>query len=688
MNLKKHFFIIILSFILTAIFTWPFISKLDTFFYDDGEYQLSASIMAYNSSSISSGKIFNRKEYFNGFQLYPQPYTLAYSDLRLLPSIIFMPIFIFLKTLIPQVQAYIFSVNLVTLLAFVLSFITSFYAIHYLVKNPLAVLVGAVVYTFNPITFSKMPEHFEYLNKYLLPLVFLFGFKLFKDPTLKNSLIFFLVLTLNAFSTIYYQIYTFILLPFFTLPFLISSFLKKDKKYFLKLIFCSLIFIIFVPIFIYFNSPYLEFSKKENATRSLLENSLFSARLIDYVSAPPNNWVYNSFVKSIVEFRAPKGNNGEFNYLEHSLFLNIIPLVLFCFFLWYFFKNQGFRRKDNFVFLSFGVLLVVSFVLTFGPFFQGWNSSDSQIKSPFYFLYQNLPLLKGVRVPTRAQFLFYVPFSLFISFGLSYLLSKVSMRSKKLPYFLVIIILLGLFVENFTPSAIGRPYSSTSSMLATINKINSEGKSLDFLKGKVVLHLPTSVKDPGKTGGFLNWTALTGEKMVNGNWGSFPVSSQVQLLLGLDKKLDEESLKSLKVLDVNFIIFHKNLLEDKKQIYEKFVDSYQNSIVYDSNNILIIDISKLNLKYNQCNFESDIDISIQKAMIPSLIQDIYIVQVKNKSDCYLPQKYMEKYKEITVYQKDLFGNRVKKIFYLNLPPVIPPVSKFLLSEINNELRVE
>lgn len=687
MNLKKHFVIIILSLILTAIFTWPFISKLNTFFYDNGEYQLSTSIMAYNASSILSGKVFNREDYFNGFQLYPQPYTLAYSDLRLLPSVIFMPIFTFLKTLIPQVQAYVFSVNLVTLLAFVLSFIASFYAINYLVKNSLAALVGAVIYTFNPITFSKMPEHFEYLNKYLLPLVFLFAFKLLKTPTLKNSLVFFLVLTLNSFSTIYYQIYTFILLPFFALPFLITNFFKKDKKYFLKLIFSSLIFIIFVPIFVYFNSPYLEFSKKENATRSVLENSFFSARLIDYISTPPNNWVYNSFVKSIEEFRAPKGNNGEFNYLEHSLFLNIIPLVLFCFFLWYFFKNQSFKKLDKFVFLSFGVLLVVSFVLTLGPFFQGWNSNDSQVKSPFYFLYQNLPLLKGVRVPTRAQFLFYVPFSLFISLGLNCLLSKVSTRSKKLPYFLVIIILLGLFVENFTPSPIGRSYNSTSDMLTAIDNINTEGKSLNFLKDKVTLHLPTLVEDPGRTGGYLSWVAITGEKMVNGNWGSFPVFSQVQLLVGMDKKMDENALKGLKALGVDFIILHKDLFGDKKEIYQKFINSFPDSIIYNDDNIQIVDISKLNLEFNLCRIDSDIAIGIQKAQLSSL-DSTYVVQVENKSDCFLPSKYMEKYKKVNLTQQNLFGNPLKKVFYFNLPPLILPFDKFLLSEINNELRVE
>ncbi len=83
---------ILLSIFLTTILTWPLAIKLNDFYYDRGDYPVSGSILAYNAEAIKSGLIFT-EEYFHGFQYYPLPFTLLYSDLRLTPTLIFAPIF-------------------------------------------------------------------------------------------------------------------------------------------------------------------------------------------------------------------------------------------------------------------------------------------------------------------------------------------------------------------------------------------------------------------------------------------------------------------------------------------------------------------------------------------------------------------------------------------------------------------
>src|SRR3989344_3055744 len=233
-KILPHLLIILISIILTIIFTWPFASKLNSFYYDRGDYQTSGAILSYNAHSIKTGKIFNNNEYFNGFQYYPQPYALIYFDFRLLPSLIYSPFFWI-------TQNFILSVNLTTFLTFVLSFISAFYAINYFVKNIFASIIGATVFAFNPLTFSRFPEHFDLLNKYLIPLVFLFAYKFLRFPNIKNSFLFFLVFTFNAFSAIYFQIFTTVMLIFFTIPFFIYQISKKNLKYFLKIFILSFI---------------------------------------------------------------------------------------------------------------------------------------------------------------------------------------------------------------------------------------------------------------------------------------------------------------------------------------------------------------------------------------------------------------------------------------------------------------
>src|SRR3989338_374374 len=91
--------VILLGFILTSIFTWPFLPNLNTLYADLGDYPLVGWILAYNVDSILSGRIFDQLSYFNASQFYPWPYSLAYSEHMFIPSLIFLPIYLLSNTL-------------------------------------------------------------------------------------------------------------------------------------------------------------------------------------------------------------------------------------------------------------------------------------------------------------------------------------------------------------------------------------------------------------------------------------------------------------------------------------------------------------------------------------------------------------------------------------------------------------
>lgn len=693
---RFHLLLVVTSFTICTIFTWPFVANLKNFYYDRGDYQVSGSILAYNEYSIRTGKIFNRQEYINGYQFYPQPYTLAYSDLRLTPSLLYAPVYWLTQDLV-------YSVNMVAFLSFVLSFLSSFYAIryfihnfssearHYIRYNTLASVVGAAIYTFNPLAAARFPEHFELLNKFFLPLVFLFTYKYLKAPTLKNAFIFSLVFTLNAFSAIYFQIFTLLLLPLFALPFLLSRIRKRDGYYFVRLIKTSLISIVFLPLFLYFNISYVEFSEKEMTTRSLQANSFFSARIIDYISSTKRSLLYGRFTESLDQFRAPKDENGNFNYLEHTLFFNLTPSLFFLLSLIFLLKTHKERGiQDPLIIFSLCVLGFTTFILTLGPFFQGWNGNSGTFKLPFYYLYHWLPLLKAIRAPTRFLFIFYVPFSIFVSLGVFWVFTTLVKFLKNrntlsaVTIFLFLVIMAGTYLENFYIDGPLVSYKEKSYILPKLQFDYSQNNALGFLEGKNTVHFPVYYPEPGLDSIYLNWAARTHEKIVNGNSGYIP-TDQAALLLSLNGEINDEEIKKLVSIGVDYAIVHKDLPGFKSDNYRKFDEDFSQYLVFDDNNISVFSLS--NVQVNKCA-STDLEIRLSTAVVTGTNRQTPILFLKNKNDCYLGSIYTQRYKEEFFYSAGVFGNPIERSVRFKIPIVIGPYQEVVLSEINNELRVQ
>lgn len=668
--------IVFVGILLTAIFTWPYILNLGTFYYDHGDFPVSGSILAYNEQALRTGSIFNRDEYFNGNEFYPQPYSLVYFDARIIASLIYSPIFW-------VTQNFVLSLNLVTFLTFTLSFVTSFYTINYFVKNKAASIIGATVYAFNPQVLARFPEHFDLLNRYILPLVFLFAYRYLKTPNLKNAFLFFLFFTLNAFSAIYFQVFTILLLPVFALPFLLKNFFQKNKLYFWNLFKFSLIFLLFLPILWYIDGAYLEFAAKEGTERNIESHAFFSARVVDYITTTPRNLLYGGFVQSLEPYRTPKDSQGYFNYREHSLFLNIIPSLLFILAVILYFKKG--QYKTEVLTFPFIILLITSFILTFGPYFQGLNSSSSHIRLPYYYLYKLIPILKGVRAPVRFQFIFYIPFTIFLAYAASFLFQRI-----KKAYFIItllLLILFGLFIENYTPDGPIFPYNKSSSIIGEVNRINIKGQQLTTLAGKKAIHFPIrTLGSDGLDSAYLNWAAVTSEKIVNGNAASYMPLEQYTFLAGLQGKLDESSLKKLAAVNVEMVIIHRNLFSAQDPNID--FQPLPQSLMYDDGNTIIFDLGKYHFDVKKCSLENDFDLNFKAALIPQLMQTVHVLDLKNKSDCYLPSIYKDKYRSTDFNGQDFYGNTLKRKAYFKLPVLIGPFEEIVLSEINNGLRVE
>jgi len=235
--IKEFGFIAILGLIFTVVLTWPFLLNLNHYYRDAGDFPLNGWILWYNQFALRTGRIFHYTGYFNSTQFFPWPFSLAYSDHLFIPSLLFFsPIYWLTRNLI-------LSVNIFSLLTFILSFISSYWCINYLTKHRLASLIGAFIFAFNPSTFVQFPGDWVILNhdtvgwafaghlmtlcKFFLPPLFLFAYLFLKNPNLKNALLFYLFFTLNALSAGYYEVFSIVLLPVFSILFIIATFLRE-----------------------------------------------------------------------------------------------------------------------------------------------------------------------------------------------------------------------------------------------------------------------------------------------------------------------------------------------------------------------------------------------------------------------------------------------------------------------------
>lgn len=662
--MKTFLIVLFASVFTTVVFTWPFAAKVTTFYPDYGrfgDYIYAGSVLWYNQKAILTGKILNQKGYFHGFLLYPQPYTLAYTDHSLVPSLIFAPLYWTSKNLV-------FSINTLTILALTFSFISSFYTINYFLNNKFASTIGAVVFTFNPLTFAHFPQHFNLLHKYFLPPLFLFAYLFFKKPTYKNGFLLSLFFSLNALSVIYYFIFTLVLIPVLSIPFFIRNIRTKHYNYFLNLCKCACSILLFLPLIWYFTYTYLLFAQKEMAQRSIQENAFYSARLIDWISSTPHSLIYGNFTKFLDASREYKQNQTDYlSYEERTLFLNILPMFLFLLAIskW---------KKLRLPLLYYLLILGTSILMTFGPYFQGWNSKSSNIKLPFYYLHQFIYTIQAIRVPTRFAYVTYVPFSLVVAAGACFVFGK----RKKHNFLIFVAMLLMLYIENYNVNN----FSEQSTMLEKFQQANKDGK-LGVLADKRVLHMPPTFSPPSrKETIYLNWTVLAGEINATGYSAYWP-AEQVHFWEKLNERLDEEALRRLSALEIDYVVFHKDLM-NKRELDQFTMRSplYKDGVIFNNDSVSILEVKRYNYAIQICTFPQNFTIQLMQATDQNYPTRFYVLSVKNNSVCYLPNVYEDKYRSL-----EFFTEGKRYTVKLKLPPVIGPLESVILAEPDNNLKV-
>lgn len=657
------FILIVVGSILTTILTWPFLLKITSFYSDIGDYPTNGYVLWYNQLSLATGRILNPSEYFNSFQFYPWPYSAAYGEYLFIPSLFFSPVY-----WISQQLA--FSLNFYIFLTFVLSFISSFYCLNYLIKNRFASFIGAMVYTFNPMTFAHFPNHVSLMGRYFLPPVLLYGYLFFKKPETKTSLLFFLFFTLNALTSFQFMFFSNFALAVYLLFFSFLNFYKRNYMYFLNILRKSLFFVLFIPLLAFFYLPYFNFVQKEKATFDIQFIWLFSGRLEDWFSPLPNNYLYKYLLPTNRTEKTLAGYNDMSE--EHTLFINTIPLILAItslFFLLKSWRKRNENESNSRVLLSASLLtLIVSVILSFGPNFSFNANQGSNIKLPFHYLMLWLPIFKGIRVPSRFEFIFYIPFSILVAYG-----SMVIFQTKKRYFIPIFISLVALLIaENLNHFK----FDSTSAILKEKDYIE---RSFKFLNNKGTLHFPPGyLFDEAR---YLNFGTVTYEKMING-YNSYMPPDWFAFMKSYQKSLEEDDLKKLKAIGIQYIIIHKDILS-KQQIQNLSSNQtiIQKGTIFDKNGIQVISLDNLAFDIKLCSFDKDFDFILKQ--VSSVNTSFYQLGIANKSDCYLTSTFQDRYRSKIVDESG-----TAKTALIRMPIIIAPFEKISVDEENRDLKIK
>lgn len=549
-NLKQNFLnanigVLLFYFALTAYFTYPLINNIGTHLHFYGDPELIAWLIWHVQEKVLSFDFINLYE-TNSF--FPFKSNLAYSHICFTLGIVALPLRFFTNDPVSIYNCMVFG-------AYWLTTYSVFKLAKFYTKNVYASIIAGVICGFSPFMMAQF-GHLQITSCYFLPLIIIHVEKFFLNNDRKSMYIFTFLLIIQ----IWLDIYNFVFITLFITG--LSFFrIKKIRKEFLSLYIRSLI--ISGTLFIFFTSivfyKYYQLTINYSFTRSLIETLQGSADLSDYLKSG-NNFLWSRFLLQTYQ-------------IEHMLFSGGIALLLLIIGMTLLLFNKiNFLKRELYIYY---ILLAVLFILSLGPILQ---ISEKQlffdgsfpIVLPYSFLYKIFPLLKGIRVPARANSIIMIIMAVNTAIILHFLLQNLKENRQKIIYMLIVLCL----IIELKGNGIGM-----------IDYKIKSNKNLWIKNNTSLNSLVWEIENNGN----LNWqveggavlsTTIHNRTTLNGYSGFFPPEFY-RLRKDFIEQDPEEILDVLKAMaDNTYMVWnkpHSNMLFDK---YIKFLKvEYEDSLV-------------------------------------------------------------------------------------------------------------
>lgn len=227
-NLNRLLFLPLgLYFLFFTLFTWPWISHFNGWFFTDAGDGLQNvwNMWWINKSVTQMGQLPWHTNFLHA------PYGVTLLGQTLNPFNGFIGIF--LQRFLSLNQSY----NVMVILSFILAGLFMFWLCYYFTHSYIPSLIGGGIFTFSSYHLAHAVGHMQLVSLEFIPLFILLWWKLITKPTYKLAVGASFVLLLVLFCDYYYFLFSLITASFIFVYFLISKRIPhlKDQKYWLPM---------------------------------------------------------------------------------------------------------------------------------------------------------------------------------------------------------------------------------------------------------------------------------------------------------------------------------------------------------------------------------------------------------------------------------------------------------------------
>ncbi len=487
---------------LTVILTWPQALYLGSRVAAHNDPYLSiwrlswiAHVLPRHPHQLVDGNIF-----------YPHVRTLAYSDATLLEGLIALP---WLRAHTNPVLVY----NVLLLAGIALSGIAMFVLVRHLTGNNDAALVSAAVFTLLPYRIQHF-MHLELQWTMWMPLTMWAVHRVFETGSTRYGLTAGVLLCLQAISSLYYGVFLGIMIAVLT----VSLAIVEPRRFVAALGPLAAGAGLAGAVTIIYAQPYIA-NTSVLGVRDPFEVGKFSARLVSYITAPQENWLWGwtSF-----RFR--------FEGDELHVFPGTAAVALAV-------LGAGLRTRRALAAVYAAMALIAS-ALSLG------------LNNPVYrVLYQHVWPMQGFRAPARFAILAGCALAVLAGFGFEYLQDRLSRTRLRRGLLVGVLVIVGL-----------ESGSAPMRLEVVQREIPDVYRFLAMLDRAVVIELP--VVDVDLAPVYMYWSTQHWQPLVNGYSGFLPPGYS-ETLASMRGFPDDRSVERLKRLDVRYIVVHEAFYKPK-----------------------------------------------------------------------------------------------------------------------------
>ncbi len=404
--------------LLTVMMLYPLSLNLTSMVPEPTDPLLNAWRMQWNVHSFLNGPS-GIANLFNTNIFYPYPLTLVYSEHFLMIAAQALPFLL-------VADSHLLGMNLSVLVTFVLSGYGLYLLLTVWTGNRWVGLVAGILFAFSPYRFGQL-NHLELLVTQWLPFALLALHWTLTRPGLRYPILFGLFFNLQALSGFHYVLNLTIACTLLALVYTLFGRVRwRWSLWGAAVATITATMLLNWPIW----RMYLRFSDVMGAIRTPGEVRVYSAALTDYLTAIPYNLLYGW---TFGYWQSPD------HQFQPLMPVGIIGLILVILGLIPLFKKSSYPTSHilppTITFLL--TLTLISLLLSFGLNENALGPALAPVLkySPYHWLYDNVAIFQGIRVPGRYGILAVLGLSGLAGWGAAWLSIQYSVFSSQYSVF-------------------------------------------------------------------------------------------------------------------------------------------------------------------------------------------------------------------------------------------------------------